>query len=405
MTRFLIVGVIALILFTACPPVALNTARIAYFNDQDYIHAREACLQGIETDPNNFELYTILGGSEIGLSNWDAGAEALTRAFEIDSTKTIAWIASQDGWKYYYQPFYYAARDLSDTENYEKALSYLQYAERLDPTDGRTYTLRGVIYQQQGQIDDSRMEFRKALDKDPKNPDVHFLIGKTWFDSKEYDSSAVYFGNAIEHYKTKYEKERKLIFRNLPVPDKDIEHEILTLWGKNDAKLDTLIMVKLGLEGGLQQNKRTFDSFIKAADGYSKSYYFLGMSQLNLKKYEEAYNALKMSLDIVPDDLNALFFTGEALIRLEKYDDAKGYFKRATEIKDDDLFSWFYVGVIEMQQKNYKEAIKIFEGKVLVLDEKNIEAMTNLSYCYRETGNNQKAYEYLMKADKLQKEQ
>jgi len=149
MKRFLIVGVIALIFFTACPPVALNTARIAYFNDQDYEHAREACLQGIETDPGNFELYAILGGSEIGLNNWDAAAEALARAFEIDSTKTLAWIATQDGWKYYYQPFYYAARNLSDEEVFDKAVLYLRYAERLDPTDGRTYTLRGVIYQQQ----------------------------------------------------------------------------------------------------------------------------------------------------------------------------------------------------------------------------------------------------------------
>jgi len=231
------------------------------------------------------------------------------------------------------------------------------------------------------------------------------LIGKTWFETKEYDSSTVFFGNAIEHYKAKYEKERKLIFRNLPAPDKDIEHEIIALWGRNDAQLDTVIMIKLGLEGGLTSNQRILDNFIKATDGYSKSYYFLGMSHLNLKEYEDATAALKMSLDIVPDDLNALFFTGEALIRLEKYDEAKEYFARATKIKEDDLFSWWYLGVIEMQQKNYKEAIKIFEGKVLVLDEKNIDAMTNLSYCYRETGNNQKAYEYLMKADKLQKEQ
>jgi tetratricopeptide (TPR) repeat protein len=249
------------------------------------------------------------------------------------------------------------------------------------------------------------MEFKKALDKDPKNPDVHFLIGRTWFEAKEYDSSLVYFSNAVEHYKGKYEKERKLVFRNLPSPDRDIEHEILVLWGVDENQLNELLTVKLGLEGGLKQHQRILDNYIKAADGYSQSYYFLGMSQLNLEAFEEAYEALNMSLEIVPGEINALYFAGDALIRLERYDEAKEFLKRAVEIKDDDLFSWWYLGVIEMQQENYQEAIKIFEGKVLVLDEKNIDALTNLSYCYRELGNNQKAYEYLMKADKLQKEQ
>jgi tetratricopeptide (TPR) repeat protein len=405
MKKFLIVGAIALILFTACPPVALNTARIAYFNDQDYVHAKEACLTGIETEPDNWELYAILGGSEIGLNNWGPAADALTRAFEIDSTKFLGWIAGQEGWKYYYQPFYYAARDLSEEQSFDKALSHLNYAERLDPSDGRTFTLKGVILQQQGEVEQSRLEFTKALEKDPKNPDVHFLIGKTWFESKEYDSSTIYFGNAVEHYKAKYEKERKLVFRNLPAPDRDIEHEILALWGANSEQLDELITVTLALEGGLKQNQRILDNYIKAADGYSQSHYFQGMSHLNLERFEDAYEALKMSLEIVPGEINALYFTGEALIRLERYDEAKEYLKRATELKEDDLFSWWYLGVIEMQQENYKEAIKIFEGKVLVLDEKNIDALTNLSYCYRELGNNQKAYEYLMKADKLQKEQ
>jgi len=405
MKRFLIVGAIALLFFTACPPVALNTARIAYFNDQDFEHAKEACLQGIETDPTNWELYAILGGSEVGLNNWLSAADALTKAFEIDSTKMLGWIATQEGWKYYFQPFYYAARELSEEENFEKSLAHLMYAERLDPTDGRTYTLKGVILQQQGEVEKSREEFKKALDKDPKNPDVHFLIGKTWFEAKEYDSSLVYYTNAVEHYEDKYEKERKLIFRNLPASDRAVEHEILALWGIDDDKLDELLTVVLDLEGGLKQNQRILDNYIKAVDGYSQSYYFIGMSQLNLENFEEAYEGFKMSLEIVPDELNALYFAGEALIRLERYDEAKGFLKRATELKEDDLFSWWYIGVIEMQQKNYQEAIKIFEGKVLILDEKNIDALTNLSYCYRELGNNQKAYEYLMKADKLQKEQ
>ncbi|MCK4452839.1 tetratricopeptide repeat protein, partial [candidate division WOR-3 bacterium] len=78
---------------------------------------------------------------------------------------------------------------------------------------------------------------------------------------------------------------------------------------------------------------------------------------------------------------------------------------KITEMKDDDLYAWFYIAVCSTQLKDYNKAIDIYEGKVLVLDPKNIDAMTNLAYVYREMGNNNKSFEYLQKAEKLQKEQ
>jgi tetratricopeptide (TPR) repeat protein len=58
-----------------------------------------------------------------------------------------------------------------------------------------------------------------------------------------------------------------------------------------------------------------------------------------------------------------------------------------------------------MQKKEYQRAVDIYENKVLALEPKNIDAMTNLAYVYREMGNTKKALEWLTKAEKLQKEQ
>jgi len=57
----------------------LNTARIAYFNEQDYERARAACLRGIELAAGHFELHVILGGSEMGLANWQAAASVFEK--------------------------------------------------------------------------------------------------------------------------------------------------------------------------------------------------------------------------------------------------------------------------------------------------------------------------------------
>ncbi|NOR17762.1 tetratricopeptide repeat protein, partial [candidate division WOR-3 bacterium] len=103
-----------------------------------------------------------------------------------------------------------------------------------------------------------------------------------------------------------------------------------------------------------------------------------------------------------PDDLDALYFTGEIYIKSKKYPDAIRYFEKATQLKEDDINAWFYLGVCYTQLKKYKKAIDIYENKVLQFSPENIDAMTNLAFIYSETGNSEKALEYLKKVEQLQ---
>ncbi|HEC79327.1 MAG TPA: tetratricopeptide repeat protein [candidate division WOR-3 bacterium] len=407
MKKLILLGFI--VLFIGCPSPSLNTARIEYFNRQDFQRAKAVCLEGIKNDPSNFELFAILGGSEIALGNWQPASDALIKAFEIDSLKMSTWLAKQpNSEQYYYQPFYYAARDLFTKGKYEDALKDLKYAEKINPSDARTYTLRGAIYHQTGEIDKAKEQYTKALKVDPDNPDVHFLIGKSLFESKKYDSSMVYFEEAIKNYITTNELNKKVLFSNLPSPDKELEHEILRLWRdkkNNRKKLDEIVKVKLGHDGGLGAVERALEKFYKSNDGLARSYYLLGMAYYNLRDDSTALKNILTSLTFVPDDLDALFYAGELFLRAKKYQEAIKKFETITKLKEDDIYAWFYLAVCYTQLKKYKKAIDLYEGKVLVLSPKNIEAMTNLAYCYREIGNNKKALEYLTKADKLQKEQ
>ena len=98
--------------------VELNTARICYYNEQNYDRAKAACLKGIEKGEINSELYCILGGCEIGLGNWQDAAKALVKAFSIDSLKTHEWMHESGGETYYYQAFYFSVRELFDDEKF-----------------------------------------------------------------------------------------------------------------------------------------------------------------------------------------------------------------------------------------------------------------------------------------------
>ncbi len=384
--------------------VFLNTARIAYYNERDFERAKKACLEGIEKGELNFELHAILGGCEIGFGNWKDASNALIRAFAIDSLKTIKWIGDRGGGEqYYFQAFYFAARELFDEEKYEEALNNLGYAKLLNPGDIGTYILTGAIQYKLGNIEQANREYKKALNIDPENPDVHFLIGKSLFETKEFDGSLTFFGDATKYYKLKYSRISKIVFQNLQVIEKTLAQKIIKLWIEQKIdELDQLIKVELELDGGLNAQQKNIEQFFKATDDLSRGYYFTGMAYYYLKKDSIALNNLLKSLELKPDDVDALYFAGEMHIKLKKYDDAIRYFEKVTLFKSDDIFAWFYLGICYTQLKEYKKAIDIYENKVLQLNPENIDAMTNLAYIYSEIGNSEKALEYLRKVEQLQ---
>ncbi len=396
-----------LFLFLACPTPLLNTARIAYFNQKDFPRAKKACLEGIKTEPNQYEYYTILAGCEIALANWISAAKALGQGFEIDSAKAMDWINRQrDGIKYYYQGFYYGGEKLYEAGKYDEALKYLRYAKMLNPDDPRAYILVATIENKRGNKDAAKKEWQSALKIDPENPDVLFLVGDVFFNDQKYDSSLKYFNKAEKFYTRKYNRVAKILFQNAPDLQEKMTPRIVELYrDKKFDELDNLIKVNLGIAQGYQGVKRNIEQLYKIADGLGKCYYFAGLACYNLKKDSLALKYLKKVLDYRPDDLDALFFSGEIeLIRFKNYPEAMKYFKRVTELKDDDMDAWYYYGVCYYHQKEYKKAIEILENELLRRNPRHINAMTYLADAYRQIGNTKKAFEYLMKKEKLQGE-
>ena len=385
--------------------VNLNTARIAYYNEKDYPRAKKACLEGIKTE-NNYELYAILSGSEIGLGNWQEGAAALIKAIAIDSVKTWDWIGEKGGGnKYFGQAFYFSARTLFDQEKYPEALEYLRYAEFLDPADIAAYVLGGAILFKLGKYEEANAEYKKVLERDPENPDVHFLIGKSLFESKNFEASLGYLQNAQKYYLPKYDRITKVVFQNLQEFNPQLSQKIIVLWAeKKSNELDELLKIELGFKQGMDAQQSNIEQYYRTTTDLARTHYFTGMAHFYLGNDSIALTSLFKNLELNPNDLDALFFTGEILVKLKKCQAAIGYFEKLTQIKDGDLYAWFSLGVCYTKLKEYNKAIDIYENKVLKLDPENIDAMNNLAYIYSEIGEKDKAVEYWKKVEELQKE-
>ena len=382
--------------------VELNTARIAYYNQRDYERARTACLKGIKKGEINYELQGILGGCEIGLGNWEKAAQALAKAFIIDSLKTHDWMKKRGGESYYYQGFFFAARELYDEKRFEEALTNLEYAMVLKPREAAPLILKGVILYKAGKKAEAHEIYHKALDLEPDNPDINYLIGKSLFEAKEFEESIVYYKDAADSYRVNYNRASLVLFSNAVDTSKALQYTVNSLWSEEKYdELDLIIRDSLCLEGGIDAQKINIDKFYKATDDLARSNYYAGMAYYYLENDSMALKHLVKTLVLKPDDLDALFFAGEILVNSQAYKEAVAYFERATEIKDDDMYAWFYLGVSYMKLKKYKKAIEAFEDKVLSIDPLHIHSMQNLAFLYREIGNNQKSFEYLQQVEQI----
>ncbi|MGD8979808.1 MAG: tetratricopeptide repeat protein [candidate division WOR-3 bacterium] len=404
MKKLIFLGIV--FLFMACPPTAKNAARI-YIQQGEYEAAKAQILEGLKSAPNDYEYYVLLAKVEIGLAHWTAASDAFLRGVAIDSASTVNWLlADKQNVPVYWQAFYNAAIALMSEKRYDEALKNLAFCETLDPDNVSQYILEGGIYAEIDEKENANAAYAKALSIDPENPEAYFLIGKAVFEEGLYDSSIVYFNDAVEYFTMKYDRTTKVLFQNLPEVDEKTLEKIIELWGeKKEDELDELVKVRLGFDSGLAAQRRTIEQLYKTTDGLARAYYYLGMAYYNLKNDDKAMEYLKKSLDLKSDDVDALYYAGEISIKQKEFDAAIGYFENITSIQEDDVYAWFYLGVSYTQKKDYARAIDVYENKVLGFDPENIDAMTNLAYVYREMGNNKKALEWLTKAEKLQKEQ
>ena len=386
--------------------VELNTARIAYYNLRDFERAKNACLQGIKKGQRHWELYAILGGCELDAGKWQAAADALVQALKIDSTDTFAWVSNRGGGtQYFFQAFYFSARELFDNENYETALGYLDHAENFDPLNTDVYILRGAILHKLGRFEEANKQYQRVHDIDPENPDINFLIARALFEAKAYESSLPYLHDAVQNYMREYDRTLLIIFQHVPEVDLAVVQELVHTWAQRDYdELNMLLKEKLQFDQGVDVHEATIREFYRMSMDLARTHYYAGKAHRELGNDSLALDHFTRSTNFNPDDANALYYAGEISVQCTLYDQAVSCLERATALQPDDLHAWFYLGVCYAQRGNYQKAIDVYENQVLRLDPENVEALTNLVYVYGEIGNHDKAIEYTLRLNKLKNE-
>lgn len=116
-------------------------------------------------------------------------------------------------------------------------------------------------------------------------------------------------------------------------------------------------------------------------------YQLIGKVNLSLKKYDEAANNYKLSIEKGLNDYNNNYYTAMSLFFAKKYKEAKDYMIKALEIEPDNFEANLNLGVIYRVLENYNEAIKYYDEAIKINNKSDIAYINKAEAAARNKGN------------------
>ncbi len=174
-----------------------------------------------DSQPNQVEIYTLLGQLHISEQNWNQAISSLENVLEYqpNSAKAYSFLAQVYGHlgeketeiEYWYEAanlnpnlinahgYHRLGRFLQAHGQLDKAITCYQRAQERssNPLWDVEYHL-GEIWLQKGQIDKSIAIYQKILQQDPTYAKAHHKLGNIYLQQKRYEDAIIAFRQAIK---------------------------------------------------------------------------------------------------------------------------------------------------------------------------------------------------------------
>jgi tetratricopeptide (TPR) repeat protein len=274
------------------------------------------------------------------------------------------------------------------------------------PKDDNLYYLRGNTFFFDQNYKKAVIDFQTATTLNPKNPLYHFRLGNSYLqlDSADYQKSNFHLSQAIE-LKSDY-MEAKYLMAKLSLARQ--QYESFDKWFKEiennpEFREKTLVLKLIALKEQKDTVKAELmcdyilNEFPNNFDATMQKALLLLNKDLKLS---ETYVDKALAIDEFAAE--ALYSKAFILQKYEKYADAYKLYERTIKVNPDHLFALFNMGVIDYLFENYQDAIKRAD---LILDKSNTfaKAYALKGSSYRMMGNKKAAEDQFSAAKKLDK--
>lgn len=313
-------------------------------------------------------------------------------------------------------------RILQEQKKFNDAEAEIKVLIREFPGESRFYTYLAEIYQRSGQPQKAFKTYQEILRTDPDNPYIHLALADYYRQQRQdeeffkelkiaFKSSLLEVDNKIKIMMSyygiteQYPQYLPQAYELLEIlkethPFEAKTYSIYSDFLYRDKKLkearDNLIMVisldksKYAIWSQLmicESELSYFDDLIKHATEARElfpnqplPYYFLGISNIRKKKYEDAIEPLREGIEFVYDDLPLLvqFYSnlGEAYNALKSYEKSDKAFSEALKLDPNNAlilnnYAYFLANrkeKLDLAEKNVKRALELVPGSVSFSD-------------------------------------
>jgi len=266
-------------------------------------------------------------------------------------------------------------------------LYYLYYiAPRLNPLN------KADNYLKQNMTDEAIIEYRKLLDKNPRNYTAHYKLSEIYFNQNEIDKGVIHLEEILNIDQYNYEIEKIKVQKRLARAyytrgeiDRafQVYFDVLRMYPGDEEALYHVSFISLGQEL-FDMAQRHFDRLAKAGTPGFEILFGAGIASFQSQKTANAIEYFREALKYKPDS----DITGLALAfscqRRKDYKTGIQYLKSIIDKSVDEnalLIAKRLFGIISVQNKKPADGIRIFE-ELLARARKNdyVDEITTFLY-------------------------
>ncbi len=269
---------------------------------------------------------------------------------------------------------------------------------------------RAELFEKQGLLKESIIEYRKVLDDRPGDPIAHYRLAGLYLKLNEIDQAIIHFEELLRIGKFTYEIEPLEVQKKLAEAyylRDDVEKafrgylEILNLYPADPEALYHVAFIALGQEE-FDFAQKHFDRLVKIRKDDFEVFFGAGITSYQNQKTNDAIAHFKAALALRPNSDAANLAMAFALQRKR---DFKQAIPHASAIADRaQEFEVLYVAkrllaFLNVQSKKHDEAVKCFEELLRTARENESQneimlSLYDLGYAHIRAEQTGKAYEY-----------
>ena len=261
-----------------------------------------------------------------------------------EETSNLTHIPFDQSTIYYYN----TSKDNYHSKNFKKALINIIIYIKLVPNNPKAYVLKGKIYINLNQFENSLNSFSRSIKLGENSIEVLYGLARAYKEMYKFDQALKYYNKALKLEPT--------------------------------AKSHYLLAKCLYSMGKKEYAIEIYDKAIKINPNYVEAYFNKGICLSNINLKLEAINMYNKVIELNPNFVDAYFQRGYCYYNLKRYQKAMQEMNKVLELDHNYYQAYYEKGFCFQKMKRYEEAI--IEISKAIQQNKNFEkAYFQRGYC------------------------